>query len=63
MDIPLYPKTSPLLPYQPKRPRKLLATKQQIARLREKTHKRAGTILPLELFLDKNNRLKLTIGL
>ncbi len=64
MDIPLYKKASPAtLPnYQPKARRKLLLTKQQLAKLRSKTQKSSLVIIPTLLREAKNHKFKLTIA-
>lgn len=53
-DIPLYKKTDPnqLPGYEPKGRRKLLLTKRQAGRLRERTHTTGLRLIPLEIFAD-----------
>ena len=65
MDIPLYEKTNPaLVPgYKPKGERKLLLTKKQIQRLAERTHKTWLVLKPLEVFITKNWKIKIKLGL
>ncbi len=65
MDVPLYEKTNPkLVPgYDPKWTRKLLLTKQQIRRRAERTHKTWLVVKPLEVFVDKNWRIKIKLWL
>ncbi len=65
MDIPLYEKTNPkLVPnYDPKWVRKLLLTKSQINRRAERTHKTWLVVKPLEVFVDKNWRIKIKLWL
>jgi SsrA-binding protein len=64
MDIPLYEKTShALVPwYQPKGKRKLLITKKELAKISAALDKSWTTIIPLEIFVNKNWLIKLKIG-
>lgn len=65
MDIPLYERTSPkLVPwYQPKAPRKLLLNAKEITKIAAKTTKTWLTIVPLEVYIAWNGRIKLKIGI
>lgn len=65
MNIPLYTKTSPqvISAYEPKWRRKLLATKKQIARLRERTQKTWLQLVPTQIYLSKDHKVKVTIWL
>lgn len=47
----------------PDRNRKLLLHKHQIRYLLEKTREKGMSIVPLEMYFDKNNRVKVEIGL
>jgi SsrA-binding protein len=49
--------------YKPKGERKLLLTKKQIQRLAERTHKTWLVLKPLEVFVTKNWRIKIKLGL
>ncbi len=64
MDVPLYEKTShALVPgYQPKGKRKLLITKKELAKISAALDKSWTTIIPLEIFINKNWLIKLKIG-
>lgn len=64
MDIPLYEKTAHVLVpgYQPKGKRKLLITKKELTKISALTDKPGNTVIPLEIYIDKNNRIKLKIG-
>lgn len=65
IDIPLYKHTGyQTVPgYEPKGQRKLLLTKRQRTKLWERTQKTWLRIVPLQLYEDKNRRIKLKIGL
>ncbi|GHW02572.1 SsrA-binding protein [candidate division SR1 bacterium] len=64
LDIPLYTKTSPILVpgYQPKRKRKLLITKRELAKLASRLDKPGITALALEIFIARGGFLKIKIG-
>ncbi len=64
MDIPLYEKTAHVLVpgYQPKGKRKLLISKKELTKISALTDKPGNTVIPLEIYIDKNNRIKLKIG-
>jgi SsrA-binding protein len=64
MDVPLYERTSPLIAprYQAKGKRVLLVNKLELAKIVSKTTKTGLSIVPLELYTDKNGRIKLKIG-
>ncbi|MGI6220962.1 MAG: SsrA-binding protein SmpB [Coriobacteriales bacterium] len=47
----------------PDRNRKLLLHKKQIRHLLEKTREKGMSIVPLEMYFDKNGRVKVEIGL
>ncbi len=47
----------------PTRRRKLLLNKHEIRRIFRKTEQAGYTLIPLELYFDDNNRVKLLIGL
>lgn len=65
MDLPLYVRTSPVLAhwYDPKWPRRLLMTKNQITKLHERTQKTWLRLIPLELYETATRFIKLKIGL
>lgn len=65
MDIPIYKKVSwnTLGDYDPKWPRKLLITKQQLTRLWSSTQKTGLHIVPVHVYEAKNRKIKITIGL
>lgn len=65
MDISLYKRTSPILAqwYDPKRKRKLLVTKQQLARLFERTKKTGLVLVPLQLLENKKWKIKILVWL
>lgn len=65
MDVPLYERTSPkLVPwYQPKAPRKLLLNSSEITKIAAKTTKTWLVIVPLEVYISLQWRIKLKIGL
>ncbi len=64
MDVPLYQKTSyALVPgYQPKGRRKLLVNKKELAKISAALDVSGTVLLPLELFLTKNWRIKVKLG-
>lgn len=64
MDVPLYEKTAHVLVpgYQPKGKRKLLITKKELTKISALTDKPGNVVIPLEIYVDKNNRIKLKIG-
>jgi len=64
MDVPLYEKTAHVLVpgYQPKGKRKLLITKKELNKISALTDKPGNVVIPLEIYVDKNNRIKLKIG-
>lgn len=64
MDIPLYKKTNPDLAkgYDPKKMRKLLITKKELAKLVAKTTKTGLTIIPLKLYETVHRFLKIEIA-
>lgn len=64
MDIPLYQKTSHVLVpwYQPKGKRKLLITKKELAKISAAIDISWTTIIPLEIFINQQWRIKLKIG-
>lgn len=61
MQISLYPKATNIQNHEPKRPRKLLLHKKEIAKIVAKTTKTWLSILLLSIYLDKNSRLKAKI--
>lgn len=63
MDIPLYKKTSPaMVPgYEAKWKRKLLINKKELAKLSAKADNAWYSIIPLEVFLNKNSLVKIKI--
>jgi SsrA-binding protein len=63
MDIPLYAKTSPLLVpgYQPKRKRKLLVNKRELAKIASNMDKPGIVALALEVFTTKSGFIKVKI--
>ena len=62
MDIPLYAKTSPIMVpgYDSKWKRKLLITQKELAKISMFADK-SYTIIPLEVFVNKNRLIKLKI--
>jgi len=64
-DIPLYKKTSPKQEpwYEPKGRRKLLVTKQQAGRLRERTHKTWFRLIPIAILADARGLIKVKLAL
>ena len=65
MDIPLYARTSTkLVPwYLAKAARKLLVTKAERTKIAGKTTKTGLAIMPLEVYIAWNGRIKLKIGI
>ena len=65
MDIPLYERTSPLIApwYKAKGKRLLLAKKIELAKIVSKTTKTWLSIVPLELYIATNGKIKLKIGI
>jgi len=61
VHISLY-KHASITDYDPTRPRKLLLTKKEIAKLTSQEAQKGITIVPLDLYL-KNNFAKMTIGI
>ncbi len=49
--------------HDPLRPRKLLLHKEEIRRLIGKTSQKGFTLVPLTMYFDKNNRVKLKLAL
>ncbi len=49
--------------HEPLRPRKLLLHKEEIRRLIGKTREKGMTLVPLSLYFDKNNRVKVELAL
>ena len=49
--------------HQEKRPRKLLVSKKQLARLDQEVSRAGNTIVPLKLYFNDQGRAKLLIGL
>lgn len=49
--------------HEPLRPRKLLLHKEEIKRLIGKTREKGMTLVPLSLYFDKNNRVKVELAL
>jgi SsrA-binding protein len=49
--------------HQPRRPRKLLLHKKQINKLAAATQRQGLTVIPLKLYFNEKNRVKLAIGL
>ena len=64
MDIPLYEKTAPVLVpgYQSKGKRKLLITKRELAKISAATDNTGWLVVPLEIYISTNKRLKLKIA-
>lgn len=64
MDVPLYARTSTILVpwYQAKWKRKLLITKIEIRKISSALEKSGIILIPLEIYIDKHGRIKLTIG-
>lgn len=65
MNIQLYKFTSPSIVqwYNPKQPRQLLVTKQQLAKLYAKTKKTWFVMIPTQLWESKSGMIKVTIAL
>lgn len=65
MDVPLYARTAAVFApwYQPKWRRKLLITKQERTKIASALDKSGNILIPLEVYIDKHGRIKLTIGL
>ncbi|MEM1398141.1 MAG: SsrA-binding protein SmpB [Pseudomonadota bacterium] len=49
--------------HEPKRPRKLLLSKRQIAKLAQAVERKGYTIAPLKLYFNEKGKAKLEIGL
>lgn len=49
--------------YEPKRDRKLLLKKSELRKLRRDVQEKGNTIVPVNLFINKEGRVKLTIAL
>ena len=49
--------------YEPKRDRKLLLKKSELRKLRRDVQEKGNTIVPVNLFVNKEGRVKLTIAL
>ena len=64
LDIPLYSKTSPILApgYDPKRRRKLLVTKRELAKISAMFDQPGMVLIPLEIFTTKSGFIKLKLG-
>jgi len=64
MDIPLYEKTAHILVpgYQPKGKRKLLITKKELAKISAELDKSGTVIIPLEIYINNKNLIKIKIG-
>lgn len=65
MDVPLYEKTAHVLVpgYQPKGKRKLLINKKELTKISALMDKPGMTTVPLEVFVSKNQRIKIKIGI
>lgn len=65
MQISLYEKTSPVIAgwYTPKRPRQLLVHKKELAKIAAQTTKTGLTMVLLDVYVTKNHRIKVKIGL
>jgi len=63
MDVPLYKKTSPLFVpwYDPRRDRKLLINKKELAKISAMVDKPGNVIVPLEIYLNNKGFIKLKI--
>lgn len=61
--IPEYQQASQLLQHDPRRPRKLLLKKKEIAKLMGAITRDGYTIVPMRLYFDKKGLAKLTIAL
>ncbi len=61
MQVSQYPKATNITNYNPKRQRKLLLNKREITKIVAKTNKTWFIILLLEIFIDKNSRIKAKI--
>ena len=49
--------------HEPKRPRKLLLHRREMARLREQIHREGYTLVPLQLYFNERGIAKVEIGL
>lgn len=65
LDIPLYSKASlrQIGTYDPRHPRRLLMHRRQLTKRITSTHKRAEVMLPLEVRLMRNHRIKILLWL
>ncbi|MBN1621040.1 MAG: SsrA-binding protein SmpB [Endomicrobiales bacterium] len=64
LHIPPYTQQSThIIDYNPKRPRKLLLRKSEIKRLYGRVRERGLTLIPLEIYFNKRNMAKVSIGL
>ncbi len=63
MDIPLYSKASHIGNYNPRQPRRLLIHRRELARRVARTHRKAEVMLPLQVRLMKNHRIKILLWL
>lgn len=65
MDIPLYKKTSPIIApsYQPKRDRKLLINKRELAKISAMTDQSGNVIIPLKIYINNRWLIKLEIAI
>ncbi|CAN0324952.1 unnamed protein product, partial [Scytosiphon promiscuus] len=49
--------------HEPRRPRRLLLHKREIKKLEDKVAQKGMTVVPLKIFFNDSNRLKVEIGL
>jgi SsrA-binding protein len=61
VDIPIYPQAGPH-GHEPRRARKLLAKRRQIAQLLGKSNEPGVTLVPLALYFNDRNIVKLELG-
>lgn len=61
-DIPIYPAAN-RFNHAPKRKRKLLVSKRELARLSQETERKGRTIVPLKLYFNDRGIAKLLIGI
>ena len=63
MSISPHGSTNSYFQHEAKRPRKLLLNKREIKRLQDMTSRAGYTAVPLSLYFNDRNLLKITIGL
>lgn len=65
MDVQLYKKTSPIIAvdYDPKRKRRLLVNQKELAKISAATDRKGMILVPLEVFLTMQWRIKIKLWL